>query len=110
MFFSTKLEKKLTVSIIVSLIISVAIGFIVNFLGENIIYQYYDESALLKKKGIQALSDFRSYVYNNKISINDETEIDNWIRDNKYVDIYIFQNNNLVYSSNNIYPTMAMKI
>lgn len=100
MFFSTKLEKKLTVSIIVSLIISVAIGFLVNFLGENILYKYYDESALLKKKSIQALSDFRSYVSNNKISINDETEIESWIRDNKYVDIYIFQNNNLVYSSN----------
>lgn len=37
---------------------------------------------------------------NNKISINDKTEIENWIHDNKYVDIYIFQNNELVYSSN----------
>ncbi len=99
-FFSTKLEKKLTLSIIISLIISFSISFFVNSIGEYIIDKYYDKSSFFKDKNTQVLSDFKSYVLKNDISINDHEEIEKWIRDYKYIDIYIFINNTLVYNSN----------
>lgn len=99
-FFSTKLEKKLTLSIIISLIISFSISFLVNFIGEYILYKYYDTSSFLQNKSIQVLSDFKSYVLKNKISINDHKKIEKWTRDYKYIDIYIFKNNELIYNSN----------
>ena len=98
--FSTKLEIKLTLSIIISLIISISISFLVNITGEYILDNYYDKSSFLQNKSIQALSDFKSYVLKNKISINDHTKIEKWARNYKYIDIYIFKNNALVYNSN----------
>ncbi|MCB2313694.1 HAMP domain-containing histidine kinase [Clostridium tagluense] len=99
-FFSTKLEIKLTLSIIISLIISISISFLVNITGEYILDNYYDKSSFLQNKSIQALSDFKSYVLKNKISIADHTKIEKWARNYKYIDIYIFKNNALVYNSN----------
>lgn len=98
--FFTKLEKKLTLSIIFSLIISFSIAFLVNFIGENILYTYYDKTSFLQHKRMQVLPDFKEYIMENKISINDHKKIEKWTRDYKYIDIYIFKNNELVYNSN----------
>ncbi|ETI88473.1 hypothetical protein [Clostridium butyricum] len=97
--FLTKLEKKLTVSIIISLAISILISLLINFTGEYMLDTYYDKSNFLNNKSTQALSDFKSYVLKNNISINDHEKIEKWVRNYKYVDIYIFKNNTLVYNS-----------
>lgn len=98
--FSTKLEKKLTFSIVISLIISFLISFLVNFIGESLLYTYYDKTSFLQNKNKQVLSDFKSYILKNKISINDYKKIEKWTRDYKYIDIYIFKNDELIYNSN----------
>lgn len=97
--FLTKLERKLTVSIIISLAISILISLLINFTGEYMLDTYYDKSNFLNNKSTQALSDFKSYVLKNNISINDNEKIEKWVRNYKYVDIYIFKNNTLVYNS-----------
>lgn len=98
--FSTKLEKKLTLSIIISLIISFSISFLVGYIADYMLYKYYNTSSFLQNKSAQVLSDFKAYISDNKISINDHNRIEKWIRDYKYIDIYIFKNNTLVYNSN----------
>ncbi|WP_308779572.1 hypothetical protein [uncultured Clostridium sp.] len=65
--FSTKLEKKLTLSIIISLIISFSIFYLVNSVGEYILDKYYDKSSFLENKNTQVISDFKSYVLKNNI-------------------------------------------
>ncbi|WP_242873945.1 sensor histidine kinase [Clostridium gasigenes] len=47
------------------------------------------------------MSDFKTYVSNNNLSINDSEKMDEWVRKNKYIDIYIFKNNNMLYDSTN---------
>lgn len=69
-------------------------------MGEYSLDKYYKNSSFLMDKNKQVLSDFNSYISNNKISINDHAKIEKWIRDYKYIDIYIFKNNKLVYNSN----------
>lgn len=98
--FNSKLEKKLTISIIISLIISSLIAFSINSIAEYALDKYYTESSFLQNKSIKALSDFKSYVKENNISINNHSKIEKWIRNYKYIDIYIFENNQLVYNSN----------
>lgn len=72
-----------------------------NSVGEYILDKYYDKSSFLENKNTQVISDFKSYVLKNNISINDHKKIEKWIRDYKYyIDIYIFINNELVYNSN----------
>lgn len=98
--FSTKLEKNLTISIIISLFISFLIAFCINSLGEYLLSAYYDKTSFLQNKREQVLLDFKSYVLKNEISINDYKKIEKWARDYKYIDIYIFKNNKLIYNSN----------
>lgn len=69
--------------------------------GEDAVNKVNDNTDLiiLDNKSTQALSDFKSYVLKNNISINDHEKIEKWVRNYKYVDIYIFKNNTLVYNS-----------
>ena len=61
---------------------------------------YYDKTSFLQNKNEQVLLDFKSYVSKNNISINDYKKIEKWARDYKYIDIYIFKDDNLIYNSN----------
>ncbi|MDO5518620.1 MAG: HAMP domain-containing sensor histidine kinase [Clostridium sp.] len=103
-FFTTKLERKLALSIVISLVISVSITLLLNFTGECALEKYYDKTSFLQNKSIQALSDFKTYVSKNDISINDSEKIEKWARSYKYVDVYIFKNNTLVYNSTRYTP------
>lgn len=69
--------------------------------GEDAVNKVNDNTDLiiLDNKSTQALSDFKSYVSKNNISIEDYEKIEKWVRNYKYVDIYIFKNNTLVYNS-----------
>lgn len=97
---STKLEKKLLLSILLSLIISFFISLLVSSVGESLLPRYYDTSSFLQEQNKKALSDFESYINKNKISIQDHSKIETWVRDYKYIDLYIFKNNKLLYNSN----------
>lgn len=61
--------------------------------GEDAVNKVNDNTDLiiLDNKSTQALSDFKSYVLKNNISINDHEKIEKWVRNYKYVDIYIFK-------------------
>lgn len=97
---STKLEKKLILSILLSLLISFLLSLLVSSVGESLLSRYYDTSTFLQDKNRKALSDFESYIEKNEISINDHSKIEAWVRDYKYIDLYIFKNNRLLYNSN----------
>lgn len=98
-FFESRLERKLALSIIISLAISVSVSLLINFAGNYALDKYYDKSSFLQNKSIQAISDFKTYVSANNISADDHEKIEKWSRSYKYVDIYIFKNNTLVYNS-----------
>lgn len=99
-FLSTKLEVKLIISLIFSFIISVCIFFLIQTIGENILENYFDKTSFLANQKAQAISEFKKYVSDNDLSINDNDKMENWIRKNKNVNLYIYNDNNLIYASN----------
>ncbi|WP_242878814.1 HAMP domain-containing protein [Clostridium beijerinckii] len=99
-FLSTKLEVKLIISLIFSFIISVCIFLLIQTIGDNILDHYFDKTFFLADQKMQAISEFKEYVSGNDLSINDHDKIETWIRKNKNVNLYIYKDNNLVYTSN----------
>lgn len=99
-FLSTKLEGKLIISLIFSFIISVCIFLLLQEIGENLLNKYFDKSSFLVNQKIQAISEFKKYVSDNNLSINDHEKIENWTRKNKNVNLYIYNGNDLVFASN----------
>ncbi|ADL52851.1 sensor histidine kinase [Clostridium cellulovorans] len=96
-FLSTKLEVKLIISLIFSFIISVFIFLLAQTLGEKLLNNYFDKTSFLTNQKIQAISEFKTYVIDNNLSINDYDKIKSWTRKNKYVNLFIYKDNNLVY-------------
>ncbi|MDS0526307.1 HAMP domain-containing histidine kinase [Clostridium sp. SHJSY1] len=98
-FLSTKLEVKLIVVLILSFIISVCIFFLLQMIGESLLDKYFDKTSFLENQKRQTISAFKTYVSENNLAINDYDKMESWIRKYKYIDIYIYEGNNLVYNS-----------
>ncbi|AGF55547.1 signal transduction histidine kinase [Clostridium saccharoperbutylacetonicum] len=99
-FLSTKLEIKLIIALVFSFIISVCIFLLIYTAGENILDNYFNKTSFLVNQKKQAVSEFKEYVSDNSLSINDHDKIESWIRQNKNVNLYIYKDNDLVYASN----------
>ncbi|AWI05852.1 sensor histidine kinase [Clostridium drakei] len=99
-FICTKLEIKLILSVIFSSAIAVGIFFLLSTIGENILYNYFNKTSFVSNQKNQAISDFKKYVSDNNLTVNDHDKITEWVRKEKYVNIYIYKDNRLIYSYN----------
>ncbi|NFV13473.1 histidine kinase dimerization/phospho-acceptor domain-containing protein [Clostridium sp. FAM 1755] len=99
-FLSTKLEIKLIMSLIFSFIISIFIFLLLQSIGDNLLDKYFDKTSFPTNQKNQVISDFKTYISNNKLSINDHDRIDLWAHKNKYINLYIYKDKDLVYVSN----------
>ncbi|MBU3104241.1 HAMP domain-containing histidine kinase [Clostridium gasigenes] len=88
-------------AIIISLIISIFLFFILQINGESLLDRHLYKTSFFQNQKNKAMSDFKTYVSNNNLSINDSEKMDEWVHENKYIDIYIFKNNNMLYDSTN---------
>lgn len=98
-FFSTKLAVNLLG--VNALVISVAIilFLFLNSIGSQLVNMYFTKTSYLSEKRLEAMREFQSYVSENNISIKDFEKIDSWAKSHKYLEIYIFKDNVLIYDS-----------
>lgn len=74
--------------------------FLLQTIGESILDNHFNKISFMDNQKNQAISDFRRYVLDNNLTINDHDEITKWVRKEKYVNLYIYKDNKLVYDSN----------
>ncbi len=98
-FSCSKLEIKLILSLVFSFAISVSIFFLLQATGEDILENYFSETSFIENQKNQAVSQFRRYVLKNNLTINDHRKIESWIRNEKYVIVYIYKDKKLIYAS-----------
>lgn len=101
-FLTTKLEIKLIIATIISLVISILLCFILQINGESLLDKYLYKTSFFQNQKNKAIAEFKTYVSNNNLSINDSEKIDEWVHKNKYIEIYIFKDNNMIYDSSNL--------
>jgi len=99
-FLCTKLEIKLILCLIFSFVISVSIFFLLQTIGGSVLNNHFNKISFIDNQKNQAISDFRRYISDNNLTINDHDEITRWVRKEKYVNLYIYKDNKLVYGSN----------
>ncbi|WP_068535304.1 sensor histidine kinase [Paenibacillus glacialis] len=99
-FLWGKLKIKLILSLVFSFAISLGIFYLLQVAGENLLGIYFNKTSFIEKQETQALFEFKSYVSDNGLTLNDQDKITKWVSDKKYVEIYIYKDNNLLYSSN----------
>ncbi|MBV7273483.1 HAMP domain-containing histidine kinase [Clostridium sp. PL3] len=95
----TKLEIKLILSIIFSFIIACTIFILLETIGESILDNHFSKNYFINNQKNTAISNFLKYVSDNKLKIDDKDKITEWVRKEKYVNLYIYKDNHLVYNS-----------
>ena len=102
-FIWSKLKIKLILSLIFSFAVSVGIFFLLQVVGAGLLDSYFNKTSFIQNQTNKAVSQFRSYISDNGLAINDRDKMARWVRNEKYVIIYIYKDNNLVYTfdSNN---------
>lgn len=102
----TKLEVKLILCLIFSFAIAVGIFFLLQYAGEGIVDKYFNENSFVNSEKNQAISDFKKYVADNNLKINNHDKITEWVRREKYVDLYIYKGRQLTYNSDKNYTNI----
>lgn len=94
----TKLEVKLVFCLIFALSISVGIFFLLDYVGEGLLDSHFNNTSFAKSQKYRIIDDFKNYVKKNKVSIKDNAKITNWMEKEKYITVYIYKDNKVVYS------------
>lgn len=97
---------QLSILIIFSAIISVIIFFILNGVGDYAVTQYYSVSNYSKEQNNKYITKFQKYVYENSINMKSTSEINSWVKKQKIINIDLYQEDILIYSSE--YPEIEI--
>ncbi|MDG0810402.1 hypothetical protein [Cohnella rhizosphaerae] len=94
-----KLKIKLILAILLSLAISVGTFLILETVGEKVLNQYLSKSAFNEQRQREALERFIDFVRSGNISSEDHEKLSAWVDKERYLNLYIFSNDKLIYSS-----------
>lgn len=100
-FIRSKLKIELIFCLILAFTVSVCLFFLLQALGGGILDNYFNKTSFIQNQRRQAVSQFRSYISNNGLTINDRDKMSKWVRNEKYVIIYIYKDDKLLYTLHN---------
>jgi len=98
-FFWGKLKTKLIASLIFAFLASLCLFLLLQVTGDDLLERYLDKTSFVEYQQNQALIDFENYIVENHIDINDQDKVTQWAQEAKYVNIYVYQNNKLLYAT-----------
>lgn len=93
-----KLQISLIFCLIFSFAISVGIFFLSQMIGELILDNYFIKTSYIETQTNQAVNDFKTYVSDNGLSIDDRPQMARWVRNEKYVNVNIYKDGKLLYA------------
>lgn len=95
-------------ALLFSLLVFIVSFFVLEAVGESIINNYLSKSTFVEKRQKDAIDRFNTFVKNEQISTKDHERLSVWINKERYLNLYLFADKKLVYSSNNTEPAPAM--
>lgn len=95
-----RLEIKLILSIVFSFLIAIGIFLLLQDFGESMLDSYFSKTSFIENQRNNAISSFKEYVAENNLTLKNRDEISKWVSKEKYVNLYIYKNNKLIYDFN----------
>lgn len=95
-----KLKVKLVLAVLVSLVISISVFVILQVIGETALDSYLSKSAFVENRQQDALKQFEEFVNSQNVSTRDYEQLSAWISHERYLNLYIFAKEKLIFSSN----------
>lgn len=94
---------QLVVLLLISAIASVLVFTLLNNMGGYVIGRYYLNSEYIEHQNEKYITKLQNYIYKSQLESKDVNALDSWIKDQKIISIEVYQNNILVYNSENAY-------
>jgi signal transduction histidine kinase len=85
--------------LIFSFILSVVLFLLLQTTGEDILDYYLTKTSFIEKQEEMAISEFKKIVAEKNLTLSEQDKIIKWVRESKYVNIYIYKDNKLVYAT-----------
>lgn len=60
---------------------------------------YLNRAFIVNNQETTGIMDFKKYVADKNISLDDQQAIKNWVREERYINLYIYKDNQLVYAT-----------
>lgn len=95
---SSRLSIKLLAAAMISLILAGVIYVLLSFVCEQSIVKRY-QGDLPRKQLVDAATRFQAFVDDASLSVSDREKIDEWVRRERYLDMYIAKEMQMVYIS-----------
>jgi signal transduction histidine kinase len=96
------LNMKLFIAVVVALISVIALFFINERLSQYVVDDIYLSDNMVSKRDKENIQDFSRYVNANDLSGKDSQMIDKWQDEHDYMSVMIFQNNKIVFDSQDV--------
>ena len=95
-----KLKLKLVLALILSLFVSVGTFIVLQVVGETALDSYLSKSTFIENRQRDALERFQTMVSNEHLSTQNHQRLSEWIRGERYLELFMFQQDQLIYASN----------
>ena len=96
---SPSLYISLLYSIVVGLVAAILLSVATNFFGNNLIKKYYLSEERSINRELEYVRDLQSYISENELSSEDTDDIAHWVRNNKYLYVMIYKDDQLIIDS-----------
>ncbi|SDD32761.1 Signal transduction histidine kinase [Paenibacillus sp. UNCCL117] len=97
--FKGRLKFKLIVALVLSLSLSMGLFALLQGTSEDIIVNHLNKTSFITKQQQETITEFRIFVTQNAITTADHEKIKNWVRHAKYINIFIFHENKMIFST-----------
>lgn len=96
---SPSLYISLLYAIIIGLVVSILLSVTSNFLANNLIKRHYLSEEESLDRELEYVKDLQSYITANELSSEDTDAIARWVRNNKYLYVMIYKDDQLIIDS-----------
>ncbi|WP_040949429.1 HAMP domain-containing sensor histidine kinase [Gorillibacterium massiliense] len=98
-FFRGKIKNELMLCLLISFILSAGLFFLLQSTGESLLDSYFNKSSFIEDQKNQTIIQFKHYVSDNNLTINDQDQIAKWVKNKRYIGLYLFVDNKLIFTS-----------
>ncbi|WP_172195348.1 sensor histidine kinase [Saccharibacillus qingshengii] len=102
--FGLKLKVQLIAALLLATVMSVLFYAATQYAGDELLNRYFTESSFESSQNRKTAAQLSAYVAENHLRIQDAERISEWVDDKKYVRVYIYRAQNLIYSSDGYDP------
>ncbi|MEJ8302387.1 HAMP domain-containing sensor histidine kinase [Saccharibacillus sacchari] len=98
-----KLKVQLTAALVVAIVLAFLLFMALQSIGTNLLDRHFGEPTFIAQQNQKMIAGLSEYVSQNRLSIHDDKQLNDWSGKKKYVTMYIYRDKKLVYSSDGYY-------